>query len=38
MEEMFLPTVAEEQAAKMKKSKKKKPQVVGESGYQKPKK
>lgn len=36
MQESFLPTVAEEQAAKMKKVKK--PKVVGESGYQKPKK
>jgi len=38
MEQTFLPTVAEERAAKMKKPKQKKPQVVGESGYQKPKK
>ena len=36
MQESFLPTVAEEQAAKMKKVKK--PKVVGDSGYQKPKK
>jgi pilus assembly protein CpaC len=38
MMETFLPTVSEEQAAKLKKPKQKKPQVVGESGYQKPKK
>lgn len=37
MQETFLPTVAEEQAAKIKKPKQKKPQTVGESGYQKPK-
>jgi pilus assembly protein CpaC len=36
MQETFLPTVAEEQASKIKKPKK--PKTVGESGYQKPKK
>lgn len=37
MQETFLPSVVEEQAAKIKKPKQKKPQTVGESGYQKPK-
>ena len=38
MVEAFMPTLAEEQAAKIKKPKDKKPKTVGESGYQKPKK
>ncbi len=38
MQEVFLPTVKEEQDAKNKKAKQKKPQTVGESGYQQPKK
>jgi pilus assembly protein CpaC len=38
MQETFLPTVAEEKAAKLKKQKAKKPEVVGDSGYQRPKK
>jgi pilus assembly protein CpaC len=38
MVETFMPTVAEEQAKKIKTPKEKKPKTVGESGYQKPKK
>lgn len=38
MIEAFMPTVAEEQAKKIKTPKEKKPKTVGETGYQKPRK